>query len=151
MTKDDFDQLTVQAAYLNGILAEREACAKLCEEMAKWHSDVVTAAYETAADAIRARGAGMKCIVKDCENHVHQGNFVGAICAPCNQFLTTGEGKYSQLYRNTVAAEREACATVCDKETNLNADKHEPVSQYQSGCYITAEFLAAAIRARGQV
>ena len=35
---------------------EREACAKLCEEMAKWHSDLVTAAYETAADAIRARG-----------------------------------------------------------------------------------------------
>jgi hypothetical protein len=36
--------------------AEREACAKLCEEMAKWHGDLVTAAYETAADAIRARG-----------------------------------------------------------------------------------------------
>ncbi len=35
---------------------EREACAKLCEEMAKWHGDLVTAAYETAADAIRARG-----------------------------------------------------------------------------------------------
>jgi hypothetical protein len=48
------------------------------------------------------------------------------------------------------AAEREECAKVCDKETNPNADKHEPVSQYQSGCYITAEFLAATIRARGQ-
>ena len=46
------------------------------------------------------------------------------------------------------AAEREACAKVCDKEINPNADKHEPVSQYQSGCYITAEFLAATIRAR---
>ncbi|MEY4338094.1 MAG: hypothetical protein RL680_989 [Actinomycetota bacterium] len=45
--------------------------------------------------------------------------------------------------------EREECATVCDKEINPNADKHEPVSQYQSGCYITAEFLAATIRARG--
>jgi len=38
--------------------AEREACAKLCEEMASWHSELVTAAYETAADAIRARGQG---------------------------------------------------------------------------------------------
>jgi len=56
MTKDDFNELIVQAAYLKGILEEREACAKLCEEMAKWHSAVVTAAYETAADAIRARG-----------------------------------------------------------------------------------------------
>ena len=47
-------------------------------------------------------------------------------------------------------AEREACAKICDKDTNPNTDKHEPVSQYQSGCYITAEYLAAAIRARGQ-
>jgi hypothetical protein len=56
-----------------------------------------------------------------------------------------------ERFANLVAsAEREACATVCDKETNPNADMYEPVSQYQSGCYITAEFLAAAIRARGQ-
>jgi hypothetical protein len=48
------------------------------------------------------------------------------------------------------AAEREACAKLCDKDTNPNTDKYEPVSQYQSGCYITAEYLAAAIRARGQ-
>ena len=91
----------------------------------------------------------MKCIVKDCENHVHQGNFVGAICAPCNQFLTTGEGKYSQLYRNTVAAEREACAKVCDAE--CNPTPHEGhITTYQSGGYIMAEYLASAIRARGQ-
>jgi len=55
--------------------------------------------------------------------------------------------KFGEL---VAAAEREACAKLCDKETNLNADKHEPVSQYQSGCYITAEYLAAAIRTRGQ-
>ena len=55
--------------------------------------------------------------------------------------------KFGEL---VAAAEREACAKLCDKETNLNADKHEHVSQYQSGCYITAEYLAAAIRTRGQ-
>jgi hypothetical protein len=49
----------------------------------------------------------MKCIVKDCENHKEQGGFVGVLCMPCHKFLTIGEGKYSQLYRNTVAAERE--------------------------------------------
>ena len=38
--------------------AEREACAKLCIEMASWHGDLVTAAYDSAADAIRARGQG---------------------------------------------------------------------------------------------
>jgi hypothetical protein len=35
---------------------EREACAKLCEEMASWHGNLVTAAFECAADAIRKRG-----------------------------------------------------------------------------------------------
>lgn len=38
--------------------AEREACARLCIEMASWHGDLVTAAYDSAADAIRARGQG---------------------------------------------------------------------------------------------
>jgi len=36
--------------------AEREACASLCKGLAAWHGELVTAAYETAADAIRARG-----------------------------------------------------------------------------------------------
>ena len=34
---------------------EREACARLCEEMASWHGNLVTAAFECAADAIRKR------------------------------------------------------------------------------------------------
>jgi hypothetical protein len=50
----------------------------------------------------------MKCIVKDCANHSHEGKFVNDLCKPCFQFLTTGEGKYSQVYRNTVLKEREA-------------------------------------------
>jgi hypothetical protein len=41
--------------YLLGVKQEREDCASLCVEMTKWHSELVTAAYETAADAIRAR------------------------------------------------------------------------------------------------
>ena len=36
--------------------AEREQCAKMCLEMSAWSSPLVTAAYECAADAIRARG-----------------------------------------------------------------------------------------------
>ena len=35
--------------------AERESCASLCKGLAAWHSEIVTAAYENAADAIRAR------------------------------------------------------------------------------------------------
>jgi hypothetical protein len=36
--------------------AEREECAKLCEEMARRHNDIRRAALEVAAEWIRARG-----------------------------------------------------------------------------------------------
>jgi hypothetical protein len=35
--------------------AEREACAKKCEELAEWHSKAVVAAFEFAAEEIRER------------------------------------------------------------------------------------------------
>lgn len=31
-----------------------------------------------------------KCIVFGCTNHKSQGEFVGNLCAPCHQYLTTG-------------------------------------------------------------
>lgn len=77
----------------------------------------------------------MRCKVKDCENYMHQGWFIDFLCAPCHNFLSTGEGTTSQLYRNTVAAEREACAKVCEEAHWSLDDRNE---------------YAAAIRARGQ-
>ena len=35
--------------------AEREACAKLCEDLTEWHSKTVIAALDSAAENIRAR------------------------------------------------------------------------------------------------
>jgi hypothetical protein len=43
----------------------------------------------------------MKCIVKDCINQTHEGLFIGELCAPCHEFVTKGNGVYSQVYRNT--------------------------------------------------
>ena len=43
----------------------------------------------------------MACIVKGCSNQRHKGKFVGDLCSPCATFITTGEGKYSQAYRNS--------------------------------------------------
>jgi hypothetical protein len=37
--------------------AEREACAAVCLDLAKWHSETVMAAFESAADSIKARGS----------------------------------------------------------------------------------------------
>lgn len=42
----------------------------------------------------------MKCSVKDCENHSHQGDFVGLLCAPCHNFISGGAGIYSQASRD---------------------------------------------------
>ena len=57
---------------------------------------------------------------------------------------------YAQKFAEVVRAEeREACAKVCDAE--CNPTPHEGhITTYQSGGYIMAEYLASAIRARGQ-
>jgi len=47
----------------------------------------------------------MKCIVHNCENEFHGGGSDRNICPPCWQFITTGEGKFSQVYRNSIAAQ----------------------------------------------
>jgi len=49
------------------------------------------------------------------------------------------------------AVEREACAALCDEDKNKLGNGDGYLSQFESGCYVTAEFLAEAIRARGQV
>jgi hypothetical protein len=35
---------------------EREACANVCLDLTAWHSKLAIAAFESAADAIKARG-----------------------------------------------------------------------------------------------
>jgi len=38
------------------VVLERNECAKVCLDLSKWHSKTVVAAFESAADAIQARG-----------------------------------------------------------------------------------------------
>jgi len=87
----------------------------------------------------------MKCHVKDCKNHEHQGLFIGIVCSPCYEFLSIGRGKTSQLYRNTVVLEREACAKVAEQiEREIFDAVGDPrVSEFKPK-------IAAAIHARGQ-
>jgi hypothetical protein len=64
-----------------------------------------------------------------------------------------GDDGYNPLWKFAAlvaAAEREACAKLCDALKNPIDDPLAPVGQYEGGGYITAEFLADAIRARGQ-
>ena len=58
--------------------------------------------------------------------------------------------EWSDKLVTAVLNEREACAKLCDAYKNPN-DPYEPVSQFNSGAYTTAEALADEIRARGEV
>jgi hypothetical protein len=93
----------------------------------------------------------MKCVVKDCTNHTHEGKFVGLLCSPCYAFIAGDRGgNWSQAYRNArheideaVKAEREACAKQAENMdaavlAMLNVTR-QPIA------------IAAAIRARGEV
>lgn len=60
-----------------------------------------------------------KCIVLHCENHSQEGNFIGDLCAPCYEYITTGNGKHSQAYRNTLSfalVVKQECADLCESE-----------------------------------
>lgn len=88
------------------------------------------------------RDYNIKCAVKDCENHSNEGQFVGLLCLPCHRFIAGDGGLYSQAFRNSsdmikqaVEAEREACAEICDAEASIEG---------------IAQRCAAAIRARGE-
>jgi len=43
-----------------------------------------------------------RCIVLNCANTDDLGAFVGDICDPCYVFITKGEGRHSQAYRNAL-------------------------------------------------
>ena len=40
----------------DAIAIERDACANVCLDLTAWHSKLAIAAFESAADAIKARG-----------------------------------------------------------------------------------------------
>jgi len=63
----------------------------------------------------------MKCIVKDCINQTHEGKFIGELCMPCHEFVTTENGVYSQAYRNT----RRPWAGLTDEEIEILSYKAE--------------------------
>lgn len=55
--KDDDDTLCYRSELEAAVKAEREACAELCERMARRTEDIRRAALEMAAENIMARGS----------------------------------------------------------------------------------------------
>ena len=54
----------------------------------------------------------------------------------------------SSMLDAAVRQEREDCAVICDAESNFELQKL--VSQYDAGCFNTAEYLADEIRNQGE-
>ena len=79
----------------------------------------------------------MKCIVKGCENHKNEGGFEDGMCLPCYLFITTGEGIYSQAYRNAKPAE------LTDEEIRILINE---VPDYNIDIYDLMEFARAILR-----
>ena len=85
------------------------------------------------------------CIVKGCSNHRGEGLFIGALCSPCHTFITTGEGKYSQAYRNS---QRE-WQGLTENEMKKLADTHlkyQPESYEVSGVFDLLRAVEAKLK-----
>lgn len=52
--------------------------------------------------------SGVKCIVHGCQNHTHQGKFVGDLCMPCHIMLTTGRRNPSNAWFEVELAQKDA-------------------------------------------
>ncbi len=85
----------------------------------------------------------MKCIVKDCVNQANEGRFIGDLCSPCHEFVTTGSGIYSQVYRNT---QREWVG-LTDAEIYSEGGKHEKFAKNGNEWFDRGSF-ARAIEAK---
>jgi hypothetical protein len=101
------------------------------------------------------RDYNIKCAVKDCENHSNEGQFVGLLCLPCHRFIAGDGGLYSQACRNSsdmikqaVEVEREACAEVCEMQENRIVQTHPARIEFDPNSMM-ARKCAGAIRARG--
>lgn len=56
-----------------------------------------------------------KCIVAGCNNHKDQGEFVGSLCRPCHQMLTTGIPGFGSTFIHRIAEN--------NKELSLKVDR----------------------------
>jgi len=48
-------------------------------------------ATQEEIDSVKPKIEEVECLVKGCTNKRHEGKFIGDLCAPCHEMITTGE------------------------------------------------------------
>lgn len=51
---------------------------------------------------VERKAQRQSCITLNCHNDRKTGEFVGDLCQPCYEHVSTGSGRFSQAYRNAV-------------------------------------------------
>ena len=61
----------------------------------------------------------MKCIVKGCNNHSHQGGFIDKMCFPCHKMITTGEIGPTDSFLGDMKNEVNRLKEKCDRQATI--------------------------------
>jgi len=84
----------------------------------------------TALTEQRETGAAeSKCLTKGCENHRHQGKFIGDLCAPCNSYITTGNVGPTESFIGDLQRERDEARKLAERYRNLSCDSQEEADE----------------------
>jgi hypothetical protein len=59
-----------------------------------------------------------KCIIYGCNNKKNQGNFIGNLCVPCYEMITTGEIKYGYTFIHEINREKCRLEQIIEKLTD---------------------------------
>lgn len=67
----------------------------------------------------------MKCLVKGCVNHDHEGGFNGLLCSPCYTMITTGDVAYGHTFIHDLRDELLLAAVMAERANDGLYPKHD--------------------------
>lgn len=67
----------------------------------------------------------MKCLVKGCVNHDHEGAFIGLLCSPCYIMITTGMIGYGHTFIHDMRDELFLAAILAERAHSDLYPKHD--------------------------
>ncbi len=74
-----------------------------------------------------------KCLVNDCTNHAHEGVFIGELCSPCHQMMTTGTPRRVINAHKPMLSALKWAATVIRSGSDLHNDMTAAIAIAEKG------------------